>query len=363
MSHYEERLEADVAEIRRRIAGVGAKVLAAQQNAVRALLSGDRDLAGETILGDLPINREVRAIDRECHAFVARHLPSAGHLRFVSSVLRLNIELERIGDYAVSVCREALRLSASPSPTVQRDVELMADQSRRVLSQALRAWNEANAELARGTLGMAGQVAGTFHKVFADLLREGEADRRPLKDLFALLAIFVRLSRVADQSKNICEETLFTVTGESKPPKVYRILFVDERNDCQSQLAEAYARKAYPESGRYSSAGWAPAQTVEPRCLSFMDRNRLDTGGLEPTALDSLHGQLSSYHVIVSLGGDVRPHVPEVPYSTTVLEWDVGRGPEGMDQERAEKLLAEMTRRIAEEVRELMATLRGEGAS
>jgi phosphate transport system protein len=361
MSHYEERLAGDVAAIRRRVEGVGAKVLAAQENAVRALLTGDRDLAGETILGDLPINREVRAIDRECHAFVARHLPSAGHLRFVSSVLRLDIELERIGDYAVSVCRESLRLSASPPATVQRDVELMADQGRRVLKQALRAWNEANAELARGTLGMADQVAGTFHKVFADLLREGEADRRPLKDLFALLAIFVRLSRVADQSKNICEETLFTVTGEIKPPKVYRVLFVDERNDCHSQLAEAYARKAYPESGRYASAGWAPAPTVEPRCLSFMDRNRLDTGDLEPVALDSI--QLSSYHVIVSLGGDVRPHVPEVPYSTTVLEWDVGRGPEGMDQERAEKLLAETTRRIAEEVRELMETLRGEGAS
>ncbi|MEE8524463.1 MAG: PhoU domain-containing protein, partial [Thermoanaerobaculia bacterium] len=277
MSHYEKRLEADVATIRRRIEGVGAKVVEAQKNAVHALLSGDRDLAGKTILGDLPINREVRAIDRECHAFVARHLPSAGHLRFVSSVLRLNIELERIGDYAVSVCREALRLSASPPATVKRDVELMADQSCRVLGQAIRSWNEANAELARGTIGMADQAAGTFHQVFADLLRAGEEDRRPLKDLFALLAVFVRLSRVADQAKNICEETLFAVTGEIKPPKIYRVLFVDEKNDCQSQLAAAYARKAYPESGRYASAGWAPAATVEPRCLSFMDRNRLDT--------------------------------------------------------------------------------------
>lgn len=363
MSHYEERLEADVAAIRRRVESVGAKVLEAQKHAVQALLSGDRGLAGETILGDLPINREVRSIDRECHAFVARHLPSAGHLRFVSSVLRLDIELERIGDYAVSVCREALRLSARPPATVRRDVELMADQGQRVLRQALRAWNEANTELARGTISMASQVAGTFHKVFADLLREGEADRRPLQDLFALLAVFVRLSRVSDQAKNICEETLFTVTGEIKPPKIYQVLFVDEKNDCQSQLAAAYASKAYPESGRYASAGWAPATAMEPRCLSFMDRNRLDGEDLEPTALDSIRDRLPSYHVIVSLAGDLRPHLAEIPYSTTVLEWDVGRGPEGMDQERAEKLLAETTRRIAEEVRKLMETLRGEGAS
>ena len=70
---------------------------------MHALLTRDRELAAEVILGDLPINREVRAIDALCHAFVARHLPSAGHLRFVSSVLRLNVELERIGDYAVTI--------------------------------------------------------------------------------------------------------------------------------------------------------------------------------------------------------------------------------------------------------------------
>ena len=55
----------------------------------RALLTLDRDLAYATVLGDKPINREIRELDRLCHAFVARHLPSAGHLRFVSSVLRL----------------------------------------------------------------------------------------------------------------------------------------------------------------------------------------------------------------------------------------------------------------------------------
>ncbi len=363
MSHYEERLEADLIEIRRRIQEVGSKVLEAQQSAVHALLSGDRGLAGETILADLPINREVRALDRQCHAFVARHLPSAGHLRFVSSVLRLNIELERVGDYAVSVCREGLRLSKPPSAAVRRDVELMADQSRRVLSQALRAWNEANVELARGTVAMADQAAGTFHKVFADLLQEGEEDRRPLQDLFALLAVFVRLARVVDQSKNICEETLFTVTGEIKPPKVYQVLFVDEKNDCYSQLAEAYARKAYPESGRYASAGWAVAEAVDPRCLDFMESNRFDTSRLEPTALDSNLDRLSAYHVIVSLGGDLRSHVSEIPYSTTVLEWDVGRDPLGTDQEGAEELLAQATRKIAEKVRRLMETLRGEGAT
>ncbi len=380
MSHYEARLEADLAKIRGRVKDVGAWVEKAVTEAVHALLAGNRSRSYEIILGDLPINREVRSIDRDCHAFVARHLPSAGHLRFVSSVLRLIVELERIGDYAATICREAVQLSETPTGTVARDLELMADQSRRVLSQAMRGWNEANAELARGTVGMTKQASGASHKVFEDLLREGKEDPRPLKDLFALLVVFNRLDRVIAQAKNICEETLFAVAGETKAPKRYRILFVDQKNDCQSQLAEAYARKAFPESGEYSSAGWAPAEGLEPRCQVFMERHGLDTSGLEPALLEPMHDELASFYVIVSLGpfaplapsaplrgdvgdsGDPRPHIKEMPFHTVLLEWDVGPGPEDMDQERAEKLLEEAYKKIAHHIRQLMETLRGEEA-
>ncbi len=362
MSHYEERLAADLGKIRGRVKAVGAQVEQAVADAVHALLAGDRSRAYEIILGDLPINREVRSIDRECHAFVARHLPSAGHLRFVSSVLRLIVELERIGDYAATICREAVQLSETPSGTVARDLELMADQSRRVLNQAMRAWNEADAELARGTVGMTKQASGASHKVFADLLRAGKEDPRPLKDLFALLVVFNRLDRVIAQAKNICEETLFAVAGESKAPKVYRVLFVDEKNDSHSQLAEAYARKAFPESGEYSSAGWAPADGLEPRCQLFMERHGLDTAKLAPARLEPVHEELASYYVIVSLGGDLGRQISEVPFHTVLLEWDVGPEPVGLDQERAEKVLEESYKRIAHQVRELMETLRGEEA-
>ena len=363
MSHYEQRLEADLEKIRGRVKDVGARVEKAVTAAVRALLSGNRGRAAEIILGDLPINREVRSIDRDCHAFVARHLPSAGHLRFVSSVLRLIVELERIGDYAATISRETVQLTERPGGTVARDLELMADQSRRVLNQAMRAWNEANAELARGTVGMTKQASSASHKVFEDLLREGKEDPRPLRDLFALLVVFNRLDRVVAQAKNICEETLFAVAGEIKAPKRYRILFVDEKNDCLSQMAEAYARKAFPESGEYTSAGWAPAESLEPRCQLFMDRHGLDTSRLAPSQLEPIHDELASYFVVVSLVGDPRSHIPEVPFHTVLLEWDLGPSPEGMDQERAEQLLENAYKQIAHQVRELMETLRGEEAT
>ena len=196
MTHYEERLEKDLATIRKRVKAMATRIETALSNSVHAVITGDRETANSTILGDLPINRETREIDGLCHVFVARHLPSAGHLRFVSSVLRLNVELERIGDYAVAIAREAVQLSSPPPASVQRDIDLIGDQVKGIFTQAMKAYNEGNAELARGTKGMAAQVERTFQNVFSDLLEEGEKKTRPIQDLFALLLIINRLGRV-----------------------------------------------------------------------------------------------------------------------------------------------------------------------
>ncbi len=106
-----------------------------------------------------------------------------------------------------------------------------------------------------------------------------------------------------------------------------------------------------------TSAGWAPAEAIEPRVQVFMEQRGLDATGLEPGP--PILEDLADYHVIVSLGGDVRPHLPEIPFHTVVLEWDSGPGLEGMDQERADGLLEDMYKAIADELQGLVETLRG----
>ena len=98
----------------------------------------------------------------------------------------------------------------------------------------------------------------TSHRVFRDMVRIGEGDSPSISDLYALLLCINRMERIGDQAKNICEETVFSVTGETKAPKVYRVQFVDRGNDAASIMAEAIARTSYPESGEYSSSGWQP---------------------------------------------------------------------------------------------------------
>jgi phosphate transport system protein len=210
---------------------------------------------------------------------------------------------------------------------------------------------------------MATQVDATFHKVFEDLVREGEKGTRPIRDLFALLVIVNRLGRVSDQAKNICEDTIFAATGEIKAEKIYRILFIDEKNNNLSPLAETYARKAFPESGEYASAGWAPATRMDPALEVFLERNGLDGGERKPKPLDLTFDELARIHVVVSLQGDARPHLPEIPFHTLLLGWDVGSIPDGLDAERSAALLEESYKKLTFQIRDLMEALRGEGAS
>ena len=113
MSHFEERMEADLQIIRGRLWKIGEDVDAALHNAKKVMILRDSELAYQTVLGDYPINRESRECDRLCHTFIARHLPGAGPLREMAATARVNVALERIGDYAVTISREALQLTLS----------------------------------------------------------------------------------------------------------------------------------------------------------------------------------------------------------------------------------------------------------
>jgi len=357
MSHLEARLEKDLTDIRKRVAEQATKVESAVKNAVHALQTGDPDLAYATVLADHPINRSMREIDRMCHRFIAVHLPSAGPLRLLSSVIRANIELERIGDYAVTICREAVQLSAPPSGVMARELERLAGETFLLLRQSISAFRELNAEMARSTVVLADQIETNMDAVYDALMSNSR--QQEIKDLLGIFVVFNQLKRVADQAKNLCEETVFAATGEQKAPKVYNILFVDEDNSCLSPMAEAIARNSFSESGRYRSAGREPAAQMNTSLITFLSQRGVDVGDTRPEGLPITHQEVAAQHVIVSLQGPVRAYYPAIPFHTSALEWDVGPVPERDSPEALEPLYRE----LALKIRELMELLRGEGAS
>lgn len=355
MSRYEKRLQQDMEAITQRVIDVAARVNLAVKDAVHALLTTDSELAYRTILGDHKVNREVGEIDRRCHAFVVRHLPSARHLRMVSAVMRIARELERIGDYAATISRQAAQLDNPAPSNVARDIEILAEQARGMLDQAAKAFGEQNPDLARGTMAIENQIDAAFDKVIDDLI--GQEGAASLKDLFSLLVVLNRLERVSDRAKNICVEIVFWTTGEGKAPKVFDILFVDQKNACMSQMAEAIAAKAFPDGGRFSSAGIDPAVEVNPHVVSFMESKGCDLTDREPQEFDSSHATLNSFHVVVGLNLNPSDHIKDIPFHTVLLRWEVGECPQ------TEEEASEAYRELVHEIRDLMETLHGDDAS
>ena len=362
-THYEQRMAADLEEIRSRVRDVARRVEDQVADAVHALVARDRELANKVILGDRRVNRQIREIDRMAHAFIVRHAPSGGHLRYVSAVMRMDVAMERIGDYAGTIGREVVQMSSPPPSTVTRDIELISHQARETLRQALAAFQTADPDLARETHGMAMQTDATLQKVFSELLEVGEARDIPLRDIFGILRIINLIKRVAEQAENICEQTLFFTTGETKDLRVFRILFVDERNDGASVMAEAYARKAFPASGTYASAGWAPAEALDPGLAEFLDRSGIDVGNKKPSTLRPIHEEARHWNVVVGLHPDVRKHLPEIPFRTVFLEWDLGLDPASLPKDLSEEQMDELLKNLAVRVQDLMQTLRGPDAN
>jgi len=340
---------------------VGEWVEKALRDALRAVLTLDRPLAYEIILGDKRINRAIERLDRHCHYFVARHLPSAGHLRFISSVLRMNVELERVGDYATTMCREATLFSQPLEPELLREVERMGKNVTQMFHQALKAFEESNPELAKATM-YGDLVERSFAAAFEELVRQSEANTRTERDEFATLVIFNMLERVGDQAVNICEDTVFAITGETKQTVAYRILFLDETNEVLGPMALSIARKGYPKSGKYYTAGRKPGKELDPFFRDFMEEQG-NSVPEAPRGIETVRESWQDYYVLVALEGTISDYLDEVPFRTIAFDWNLNAPDMAEpDDEKRRTALESCYREIASRVGDLMVALQGEDA-
>lgn len=357
MSHYEQRLSEDLGKIRFAVDDVGKRVVSALGRAVEGMQAGDRELLYDVALDDLAVDRQIRRIDSLCHMFVARHLPAAGHLRFISSVLRLTIALERAGDYAVTISRVVLQLEHELDGDMLTKISDLAELSGGMLGDAMHAFLEGNVELARATKQIGKRIDRLYDELFLSLIEH--EPRRPALQQASLLTIFAKIERFSDQAKNICEEAVFSATGELKAPRVYRILFLDERNDLISQLATAIAWKQYSEFGVYSSAGLNAAKDRHPELDAVASRFALDVSRARPRKLNGLAESPAEFHVVVAIGLDDE-ELPHVPYHTILRRWnDIAAPTESTPPEATAELLDRAVRELTAHIRSLMERLCG----
>jgi phosphate transport system protein len=278
-AHYEASLQRDIDLIGRKVTEMSGLCEGALRQCLQALQERNRQLAYGVILRDRRVDDLEKQVDRLCLEYLVRQQPVARHLRFAYATIKINAELERIGDYAESIARQVLKLSSMRLPPLSPKYEQIANLSIPMLHDAVKAFLTQDAELARKTMAVEEQVDALRNQINADLLALRKEDQLPLEAFTPMMTIARRFERVSDQANNICEEVLYLVTGEyAKHPgtEVTRILFVDDHNACRSQMAEAIASSLDQPGFMFASAGMEP-KPLDPRTLDFLKTKGLDT--------------------------------------------------------------------------------------
>ena len=321
-THLEASLQRDISRIRDQVTEMGALAGQALRDCVKAIVEKDRQLAYAVILRDQYIDEKEKEIDRLCLEFLVRQQPVAGPLRFVYSTIRINLELERVGDYAESVARQFVKLSHLPVETPKEWMVEIAGHSITMLENAVQAFVAQDAELARKTIEVEEKVdllKSKLIKALVGLYRENEI---PFESLDPLTMIVRRLERVADQAREICMETIYACTGEySKHPGAdgFRVLFVDEADSCGAILAEAAANALKEPRFVFASAGLDP-QPLAPQTTAFLQEKGHDTSCLVPRSIHQVPN-LEHYNLIVALSPAVKKTLRHRPGKGIFLEW------------------------------------------
>lgn len=348
MSHFEERMETDLNVIRDMVWNIGEDVIEALLNAKKVMILRESELAYKTVLGDHPINRDARKCDRLCHTFIARHLPGAGPLREMAATTRVSVALERIGDYAVTICREALQVNSPVSEQLSASIDAHFDESIAILQDARAAYRDRNVEMAMALMKVARRVQGKMDDVYDMLFAED--DHMDGATMMALFVVFNLLKRVADQAKNICDQTVFAVKGIAKVPKTYRVLFLDQPGAGLGQLATAIGRKNFADSGEFVVAVPGVSETPSATLRDFLVERGLPDEQLSTERLEVIKHDLDDYFVIVSVNGKVLDYIEKVPFHTSALNWQLPGGSDITGNYRA----------LQEELHQLMNLLVGD---
>jgi len=325
-TRLELSLERDIDRIRQQLLEMSGLAERALRDCVEALTGGNRQRAYAVILRDQLIDEKEKEIDRLCLEFLVRQQPVGLHLRLAYSAIKINLELERVGDYAESIARQILRLGdlpEAPEPLRRRLVE-MADIAIPMLHDATQAFARRDAELAKTAAVSEPAVDALLGKLVTELVEAVRESRIPPEMLMTLSTIGRRFERVADQARNVCMETLYMCTGEvAKHPgaDTFRVLFVDERNACRSQMAEAIAQSLDQPRFVFSSAGIDP-RAIDPPTLAFLKEKGLDTTRLAPKAIYQVPN-LDHYQVIVGVAHEAQQAFPRSPRKLVYVDWSI----------------------------------------
>jgi len=209
MRHFEQELE----ELKGKLLEMSALVEASVQRSVAAVAQKDRSAADQVFRDEARINALEMEIDEFAINLLATQQPLAADLRLIVAALKINTDLERMGDLSVSIAERAVSLLSEPMIKPMVDIRHMSSLVESMVRKSLDAFVANDADMARSVLASDDAVDSLRTASYHELVSFMEKDPQNIPQALDLIGITRSLERIADHSTNIAEDVLFLVKG------------------------------------------------------------------------------------------------------------------------------------------------------
>jgi phosphate transport system protein len=203
----------ELEELQRRLLEMAGLVEAAIHDSVLSLAEQDEERAQQVLQNEARINQMEIEIDDLATGLLALQQPMAKDLRFLTAAIKINNDLERMGDLAVNIVERALSLLRQPPVKPLIDIPKMTRLAESMVRQSLDSFVKRDAGLARGVLLSDDAVDDLRDSIYQELISYMEKDPTTISRALDLLFIARNLERIADHATNIAEDVLFLVQG------------------------------------------------------------------------------------------------------------------------------------------------------
>jgi phosphate transport system protein len=206
-------LEHELEQMRVLIFKMADLVIEAVENSVDALKNSDSELAEKVIDADSLLDQLEMRIDDECIRLLVTKQPAATDLRMVLAMLKINTDLERMGDLAGNIAREAIRLDGKPTLKPLVDIPRMSDLCVEMIKLSFRSIAEKNSDTARKAILIDEKIDELNIQIYRELLSYLAESPNLITPSLGLIMAAKALERIGDHAKNIAERAVYYIEG------------------------------------------------------------------------------------------------------------------------------------------------------
>jgi len=208
--HFDRDLE----RLKTRLLRMGGTVEDLIARSIESLRNRDEKMAAQALVIEEEIDSEEVIIEEDCLKLIALYQPVAGDLRFITAVLKINAELERMGDLASHISERARALSQQPQVVLPADLTSMATDVQTMVRRSLESLISQDSKVALEVLEADDAVDDHHRRMFSQVVSDIHANPSQTESMLQILSVSRYLERIGDSATNIAEDVYYLVEGK-----------------------------------------------------------------------------------------------------------------------------------------------------